>query len=84
MNENQGQITAALNLARLEARLDAQDKTLTHVEATLAEIQAELRAVRAAADRWKGGFLVVIALGGFVSWLLSIGTNLGLGKVVGK
>ena len=50
------------------ARIDERQKELTvkvdHIETKVDEIEKQ-------AQRWKGAFVVILVLGGFVGWILS-------------
>lgn len=41
------------------------------------EMKTEIDGIRDAANRWKGGFVVILAIGSIIGWLASIGGNIG-------
>lgn len=48
-------------LARLEVRVEGIDEWLKSIDAKQDQILAQ-------ANRWKGGFMVILALGGLIGW----------------
>lgn len=57
---------ATAYLIVLEARIVKVERDLLAAETTLLGIAK-------AADRWKGGFILVVAVGAFIGWLTSVG-----------
>lgn len=46
------------------------------LESDVKTMQIGMSAMSDMAAKWKGGFLVIVALGGVMAWLSSIGSNL--------
>ena len=59
---------------RMEADMTNMFKRM---ELDMLGMARELREIHDAANRWKGGFLVIIALGAVIGWLASIGGSIG-------
>lgn len=55
-------------VAVLLARIDERQQQLAK---ELATTKADVEEIKAQAQRWKGAFIVVLAVGGFVGWVLS-------------
>jgi hypothetical protein len=55
------------------AELAALRVEVKHLADTVADLRAEVRALRDQANRWKGAFIVILALGGALSWLAQLG-----------
>ena len=72
----------ALDLQKLRFEIEHLQQSVAAVNAGLVAVQTKVEVIRVAADRWKGGVLVIIALGGIITWLANIGPNLG--KLFGK
>lgn len=51
-------------------------RRIDHVEAELSDLHKDFQGMNAIANRWKGGFIVLVALGGVVTWLSSVGGNI--------
>ena len=58
-----------VTLARMEERLEALSKDVT-------EMSGEVKELKAQANRWKGAFWVMLAVGGLAGWLVNILTGL--------
>lgn len=67
----------ALTLQQIGFRLATLETTLQELENTIGTIQNKVDALRIATDRWKGGIAVILGLGGIITWLISVGSNLG-------
>lgn len=50
-------------------------RRLADLENDLKLMKLDIASINAAANKWKGGFLVLVALGGIIAWLSSIGGN---------
>jgi len=55
--------------------------TIGEMRADISKLSAEIVNVNNMANRWKGGFIVVMAVGAFIGWLISVGA--GLTKIFG-
>jgi hypothetical protein len=60
-----------MQVAILQDRYDQLMKAREEDRQVLEEIREELSNIHDMANRWKGGFVVVVALGAFVGWVLS-------------
>lgn len=46
-------------------------ETIDKLAEDLSDVRAEVGEIHAMANRWKGGFIVITALGGIIGWVLS-------------
>lgn len=58
-------------IAVLQERYDQLIRAKEEEKEILEEIREELSDIHDMANRWKGGFVVVVALGALVGWVLS-------------
>jgi hypothetical protein len=45
---------------------------MEQMKVQLEELQRDVSAIRGMADRWRGGFLVLLSLGGIIGWIASV------------
>ena len=65
-----------VELARIHYEITSLREHLERVEAAQKLKQEKVDRIDAAANRWKGGFAVIIALGLFVGWIASTGGSI--------
>lgn len=58
-------------LARLEEQHRGMRERLDGAEADLARVQEDLTGLKAARDRWLGGFVALSIVGGLIGWFLT-------------
>ena len=66
-----------LEMAKIIFQLTDVNKQLSVVQIEVAKLALDIDEINAAANRWKGGFLVIVAFGGVIGWLVSIMSNVG-------
>ncbi len=59
-------------VALLLQRLSQLEKEIVELRSEDEKIKTDVDLIKEMAGRWKGGFLTIAALGGFVGWLVSI------------
>ena len=57
-------------------KLEEISRRMERLEADAKAVKDELILMKEIAARWKGGFLVVLALGGLVTWISGVGGGL--------
>jgi len=55
----------------LQAAIARLEERLSHVQDEVRHVHEEVSELKATANRWKGGFWAIIALGGALGWLAS-------------
>ena len=68
---------AAVELGRRDFRRDEIEMLTARIEANQEVDRQLLISIKDAANKWKGGFIVVVALGAFITWLISVGAEIG-------
>lgn len=63
-------------LLKIGFQLENIVRRIGDLEADVKAIQIGMSLMSEMAAKWKGGFLVILALGGIIAWLSSIGSNL--------
>ena len=69
-------IEAAVDLVRRDYRLEQLEAKVEQMAAMQREILAKLASIERAATLYKGGFLLIVALGGIVAWVSSVAGNI--------
>ena len=59
-------------VALLIQRISQLEKDISDLQDEDEKIKGDMDLIKEMAGRWKGGFLTIAALGGFVGWLVSI------------
>lgn len=65
-------VAQAVDATRRELHIEAMDREIEMLKLQQTDIQRRLSEIDVAANRWKGGFLLMVALGGIIGWLVSI------------
>ena len=56
----------------LSEQMRQMNEKLVDLKNDVAELQKEISTIYEMANRWKGGFIVVLSLGGFIGWVVSV------------
>lgn len=64
-------VQAALGSAETKHRLTALEDRMARMEDILVRTEAKLAEIEITANRWRGGLIVLIALGSIISWGVS-------------
>jgi len=64
-----------LKLVGISYQLTSLQRQVDAMEKQHSEMKEEIDGILDAANRWKGGFLVIVALGSVIGWLISVGSN---------
>jgi len=59
-------------VALLLQRISQLEKDILELQNEDEKIKTDVDLIKEMAGRWKGGFLTIAAMGGFVGWLISI------------
>lgn len=70
-------VAAAVELVKRDFRLDVIEKRLAEIEDWQTRADVKLDEIATAANRWKGGFLVIVALGALIGWIVSFASGVG-------
>lgn len=54
-----------------DVQLGILGEQLRHLTELVEKLEVDVREMKQTADRWKGGFLVIVALGGVLTWILN-------------
>lgn len=76
MQDTKEAVAAATEQVKRDFRLDEIERRLSDLEKLQETAQVSLSSIEQAANRWKGGFLVIVALGAIIGWLTSVGGRL--------
>ncbi len=69
-------VALALDIERARARLENMEHRLSVLEEARISAERKLFSIEAAANKWRGGFLLVVAMGSVVAWLVSVSSNI--------
>lgn len=75
-DDQRAAIEAAVDRVRRDVRLEKLEEEVLELKGLLKEVLEKLDAIDVLMNRYKGGFLLLLALGGVVAWLSSVGGNL--------
>lgn len=64
-------------VVRLEERETNIKEQISDLKSELDTIKTHINDIHVMANRWKGGFIVLTALGGIIGWVLSTWTEFG-------
>lgn len=56
----------------VSAMKDREERT----EAEMVNMRRDIDSLKQSASHWKGGFFVIVAIGGVVTWLSTVGSNI--------
>lgn len=65
---------SSVEVARVTFQIDAIAAKVDRIEKVQNEVREELNEVRDQANKWKGAFIVILALGGILGWIASVGS----------
>lgn len=68
--------TSEAQLEVIGWQLKALNEKFERLEKQQSEMKNEIDGIRDAANRWKGGFIVILAIGSVIGWLTSLGGNI--------
>lgn len=64
------------DVAVLSEQVRQLNENLKYLKSDMEGLRRDISEVHEMANRWKGGLIVVVGLGGVVGWLLSVGSNI--------
>lgn len=59
-----------------DGRISDLERRIVDLEAALKKAQDALHNFEVSANRWRGGMMAVIALGGLITWLVNVGSGI--------
>lgn len=62
-------------LTRMTTQLDSMRTDQLRLEVCFHGVKKEISEIHDAANRWRGGFLVILAIGGMIGWVAAIAPN---------
>lgn len=72
----QDETKAALEIADLKHRLSNLERITIELRNRENSIDKILEDMQIAAGRWRGGFMVLVALGGIITWIAQLGPGI--------
>lgn len=54
-----------------DVQLGILGQKIEHLTKLVESLESDVREMKQTADRWKGGFLVIVGLGGVLTWILN-------------
>ena len=69
-------VALAVQVTKRDFQLAEIEKRILRLEDELERTKEILASIDTAANRWKGGFLVIVALGAVIGWLISVSSGL--------
>lgn len=65
-----------VSLAKISYQLEALDARAQRLEDAQKLMKVEIDQITDAANKWRGGLVVVLALGSIAGWVITFGSNL--------